>query len=160
MTDTETPLSPGRAFEKALRGGDVETVRRIAAEHPGVVGKTSRPLGTWLHMAARYPNTAMLRALLELGVDRHHVVQGKTSRNALATAAPAGLVDNVRLLHEAGVEIDTRDQNVDPPWCACHAHVRPGFRPGSGPVAHTCSTQASRSCATPPRCAPARSSSR
>ena len=134
MTGNATPPSPVGRIKDAVRAGDVEAVRRIAAEHPEAVGWTGGILGTLLHLAAKKPNPAMLEALLDLGVDRHHKAKGD-GKNALAQAASAGHVDNVRLLHEAGVEMDTANQTADPLWGACHAYVRPDSRPGSGPVA-------------------------
>lgn len=133
--DTGVPVSAIKAMKGAVRTGDVATVRQVGAEHPEVVSYVLRPLGTLLHTAARYPSTAMLQALLDLGVDRHHKIKGRFE-NALAQAASSGHVDNVRFLHEAGVEMDTgNNQTADPLWRACHAYVRPASRAGSGPVA-------------------------
>ncbi len=94
-------LSPHAAFVSACLAPDEPEARKLAAAHPAYLDDP-----TPLLIAAQQNRTAVLRMLLSMGMPVDLAAQN--GQRALHEAAGAGALDAIRLLIEAGADIDKR----------------------------------------------------
>ncbi|KAF2403131.1 asparaginase-domain-containing protein [Trichodelitschia bisporula] len=92
------------ALGYAVREGDERGVERLVkAEGRWLLNDADYSGNTPVHFAATGPNPSILRSFLKAGASVH--LRNRGGRTPLFLAAAAGLVDNVRLLREAGAHL-------------------------------------------------------
>jgi uncharacterized protein len=116
--DTEDPLA--RAAVAAIRAGDIDAMRRLLEEHPGLAtarlgnppeGRDPGMTRSLLHVVTdwpgHYPNgSAMVRLLVEAGADVNARFTGPHTETPLHWAASSDDVDVLDALLDAGADIE------------------------------------------------------
>ena len=99
-------------FVGACMRADQAETRQLLAGHPGLLGElTKRDRAAIVDTAAKPDSAAAVRLMLELGFSPH--ARNGLGETALHTAAYAGNAETVRVLLDAGADVDARDANFD-----------------------------------------------
>ena len=100
----------------AIKRGDVDEVIALIGNDQSLRDAMT-PFGTWLHVAATYGQLAIVRWLLEAGIELNRR-GGIAGGNALNEAAEEGHLDIVRYLLSAGADMDVSDPQRNPLFAA------------------------------------------
>jgi ankyrin repeat protein len=95
---------------EAIRGGDVETTRRLLAERPGFIHRYHEAR-SWLQVAAYHGRLPMIHLLISLGCDVNAADQVGDPWTPLDTAISEDNPGLVRVLLENGAKVN-RDREV------------------------------------------------
>jgi ankyrin repeat protein len=98
-------------FLGACLNADQRIVRRLLSEHPDLQGRLTDVDRAVIVHAAAGRRTEPLALMLELGFP--HDARGESGEQPLHEAAYQGNAEAVRLLLEAGAEVDARDTRFD-----------------------------------------------
>jgi ankyrin repeat protein len=98
-------------FLNAVKHGEAQTVRRLLAEDPSLVGLSHDDGSSPLALAARTGRLEVLRALLEAGAARRPEGDPAGPPTALMQAAAAGQAEAVSLLLRHGADPALRDRD-------------------------------------------------
>ena len=88
--------------------GDLAEVRQLLADHPGLLTLEIIER-TWLHHAATRDNVAMVKMLVEAGLDVNTPRSDRNSEGPLSDAARNGCVEVARWLLEHGANVGVGD---------------------------------------------------
>lgn len=113
-----TDLEFSKEIRLAIRGGDVDRISTLLHSCPDQVNVIT-PFGTWLHVASRVGNLAIVTRLVELGADIN-IAAGTFETGPLTTAISSGHIDVVKCFLSLGVEIDISEPFRNPLFAAIH----------------------------------------
>jgi ankyrin repeat protein len=100
-----------RALEDAAAAGNVQVVQLLLDHLPDQVPEARFSSRGALYSAARKKHTAVMRALLEAGLDLPH----SSINGALIASAEVGDVQGLALLKQHGADVNCMDREVCPP---------------------------------------------
>jgi uncharacterized protein len=107
-----------RPMSDAIKAGNLQRVTELLEEHPEAIDLDT-PMGSWLHIAASAGQLAVVKELVERGIDVN--ARGGTFKtNALYFAVNYGHLDVVKYLLEAGSETDMSVSEKNPLFAAIH----------------------------------------
>jgi ankyrin repeat protein len=118
--------APEDVFEAAAVG-DVERLRALLDEDPVRVGAFAEDGFTALHLAAFFRHAGAVRLLLDRGAPVDVVATNPTQVRPLHSAAASGVAESVRLLVEAGADVNARQQGGFTPLHAAAQHGDPAM---------------------------------
>jgi uncharacterized protein len=97
---------------KAIKSGDINLVRQLIENNDELINAMT-PFGTWLHVASAHGQLAIVKFLLEKGMDIN--ANGGTFKSgAINEAAFRGHLDIVKYLCEKGAKFDLDSFNSNP----------------------------------------------
>ncbi len=106
-------IKPYPLITEAIRRHDLEALAALFDRFPDAIGMSVPGWGTWLHHAAAHGELAMVRYLIEHGLDPASCANDE-GRSALAEAAARGHADIVRHFVDLGVAMDTTSAVTNP----------------------------------------------
>lgn len=109
------------AIAYAITNGDLDKVKEILRDDPGLLNRADYSGNTPLHLAATGPNLRILRWLLQQGASVHMRNYTGTGRTALFLAANAGRTSHAALLTTAGAHLHAEELET----ARLHASQRP-----------------------------------
>jgi uncharacterized protein len=105
-----------KALREAVKAGDIEQVRTLIGGSKERLGQMT-PFGTWLHLAAKDGNLALVQCLISMGADVN-AMGGTFGGTPINLAAGYGRIDIVRALIASSAALDVSEPVRNPLFSA------------------------------------------
>ena len=121
LSDPVSHVTYLTAIAYAITNGDLDRVKDVLREGPGLLNRPDYSGNTPLHLAATGPNLRILRWLLQQGASVHVRNYTGSGRTALFLAANAGRTSHASLLSSVGAHLHAEELET----ARLHASQRP-----------------------------------